>query len=77
MLREFSDFALVGHLTSVVFGVSVKTSPRFISCDSNYTASIFIQNLSEKRLPQFMTFSVFYSSVVDFVNYKAIEQQLI
>jgi len=51
MLREFSDFALVGHLTSVVFGVSVKPSPGFISCDSNYTAnytaSILIQNLSQ------------------------------
>jgi hypothetical protein len=66
MLREFSDFALVGHLTLVVFGVSVKTIPGFISCDSNYIVSILIQNLSQKRLPQFMTFSVFYSNVVDF-----------
>jgi len=66
MLREFSDFALVGYLTSVVFGVSVKTSPGLISCDSNYTASVLTQNFSKKRLPQFMTFSVFYSSVVDF-----------
>jgi hypothetical protein len=73
MIREFSDFALVGHLTSIVFGVSVKTSPGFISCDSNYTASILIQNLSQKRLPQFMTFSVFYTIVADFRNYKAIE----
>jgi len=73
MLREFPHFSLVGHLTSVVFGVSVKTNPGFISCDSNYTASVLIQNLSQKRLPQHITFSVFYSSVVNFLNYMAIE----